>query len=99
MVACAFVTPPPRYRPPILASNRRRHIVFVTTPAGRRLRRRDRRKENDAKIARGDRPMPVTVRPLTAAVGAEVSGVNLAALANADFAPIEQAWNRYSALL
>jgi len=43
--------------------------------------------------------MPVTVKPLNAAVGAEISGVNLAQLSDAEFAPIEQAWNRYSALL
>ena len=43
--------------------------------------------------------MPVTVKPLNAAVGAEISGVNLAQLSDADFAPIEQAWNRYGALL
>jgi taurine dioxygenase len=43
--------------------------------------------------------MPVTVKPLNAAVGAEISGVDLAQLSDAEFAPIEQAWNRYSALL
>ena len=43
--------------------------------------------------------MAVTVRPLNAAVGAEISGVDLARLNDAEFAPIEQAWNRYGALL
>src|ERR1700741_1548353 len=43
--------------------------------------------------------MAVTVKPLNAAVGAEISGVDLARLNDAEFAPIEQAWNRYSALL
>jgi alpha-ketoglutarate-dependent taurine dioxygenase len=43
--------------------------------------------------------MPVTVEPLTPTVGAKISGVNLAQLSDADFAPIEQAWNRYGALL
>jgi taurine dioxygenase len=43
--------------------------------------------------------MAVTVKPLNAAVGAEISGVNLAQLKDAEFAQIEQAWNRHSALL
>jgi len=43
--------------------------------------------------------MAVTVTPLNAAVGAEISGVNLAQLSDAEFKQIEQAWNRYSALL
>src|ERR1044072_1678388 len=43
--------------------------------------------------------MAVTVKPLNAAVGAEISGVNLAQLSDAEFTQIEQAWNRYSALL
>ena len=43
--------------------------------------------------------MAVTAKPLNASVGAELSGVNLAQLSDADFAPIEQAWNRYGALL
>jgi alpha-ketoglutarate-dependent taurine dioxygenase len=43
--------------------------------------------------------MAVTVTPLTPAVGAEVSGVNLASLSDAEFALIEQAWHRHSALL
>src|ERR1041384_6595757 len=43
--------------------------------------------------------MPVTVEPLTPAVGAKISGVDLAQLSDAEFAPIEHAWNRYGALL
>jgi alpha-ketoglutarate-dependent taurine dioxygenase len=43
--------------------------------------------------------MAVTVKPLNAAVGAEISGVDLAWLNDAEFAPVEQAWNRYGALL
>jgi len=43
--------------------------------------------------------MPVTVEPLTPTVGAKISGVNLAHLSDAELAPIEQAWNRYGALL
>src|SRR3954465_10623594 len=43
--------------------------------------------------------MAVTVNPLNTAVGAEISGVDLAGLNDAEFAQIEQAWNRYSALL
>jgi taurine dioxygenase len=43
--------------------------------------------------------MTVTIRPLAAAVGAEVSGVDLARLADAEFAAIEDAWNRRSVLL
>ena len=43
--------------------------------------------------------MSLTVTKLTPAVGAEVSGVDLARLNDAEFAAIEQAWNRYSALL
>ena len=42
--------------------------------------------------------MPLTIRPVTPAVGAEISGVNLAQLSDAEFAQIEQAWNRHSAL-
>lgn len=40
-----------------------------------------------------------TVRPLTAAVGAEVSGVDVANLTDAQFKVIEAAWYRHSALL
>jgi taurine dioxygenase len=43
--------------------------------------------------------MAVTVTPLTPAVGAEISGVNLALLSDAEFTLIEQAWHRHSALL
>jgi taurine dioxygenase len=43
--------------------------------------------------------MPLTIRPVTPAVGAEISGVNLSRLSEADFTQIEHAWNRYGALL
>ena len=43
--------------------------------------------------------MPLTIRPVTAAVGAEISGVNLSRLSDADFTQIEHAWNRHGALL
>ena len=43
--------------------------------------------------------MSVTVTPLTPAVGAEISGVDLAALSDADFAAIERAWHRHAVLL
>jgi len=43
--------------------------------------------------------MAVSVKPLTAAVGAEVSGVNLAELSDDDFRGIERAWHERSALL
>jgi taurine dioxygenase len=43
--------------------------------------------------------MTVTVRPVTAAVGAEVSGVDLAKLDAATFATIQQAWNEHAMLL
>ena len=43
--------------------------------------------------------MAVTVKPLNAAVGAEISGVNLSRLTDAEFTQIEQAWNRHGALL
>ena len=43
--------------------------------------------------------MAVTVKPLNPAVGAEISGVNLAQLSDAEFSQVEQAWNRSSALL
>ena len=43
--------------------------------------------------------MPVTVKPVTPSVGAEISGVHLAALSDADFAAIQEAWHRYGALL
>ncbi|HZT47058.1 MAG TPA: TauD/TfdA family dioxygenase [Hyphomicrobiaceae bacterium] len=43
--------------------------------------------------------MALSISPLTAAVGAEVSGVDLAALDDARFAAVERAWHRHSALL
>src|SRR5262249_49431036 len=43
--------------------------------------------------------MPVTVTPLTPAVGAQVADVDLRALGDADFSAIERAWHRYSVLL
>jgi taurine dioxygenase len=43
--------------------------------------------------------MALSVSPLTPAVGAEISGVDLAALGDAEFAQIERAWHRHSALL
>ena len=43
--------------------------------------------------------MPLTIRPVTPAVGAEISGVNLSRLSDAEFAQIEHAWNRHGALL
>lgn len=43
--------------------------------------------------------MTVTATPITPAVGAEISGVDLAHLSQADFAEIEKAWHRYSMLL
>ena len=43
--------------------------------------------------------MTLSIAPLTPAVGAEVSGVDLARLTDAEFASIEDAWHRHSALL
>jgi taurine dioxygenase len=43
--------------------------------------------------------MSLTVTKLTPAVGAEISGVDLSRLGDAEFSQIEQAWNRHSALL
>lgn len=43
--------------------------------------------------------MTVTVRPVTAAVGAEISGVDLAKLDDATFATIRQAWFDHAMLL
>ena len=43
--------------------------------------------------------MALSVRPLTPTVGAEIGGVNLAALGGSDFAEIEAAWHGYGALL
>ena len=49
--------------------------------------------------ARGEAAMALSVSPLTPAVGAEISGVDLAALGEAEFAQIERAWHLHSALL
>jgi taurine dioxygenase len=43
--------------------------------------------------------MTLTVRPLNPAVGAEISGVDVARLTEAQFAAIEEAWYRHSAIL
>jgi len=43
--------------------------------------------------------MSISVTPITPAVGAEISGVDLAALSDADFAAIERAWHRHAVLL
>ncbi len=43
--------------------------------------------------------MAVTVRLLTDAVGAEISGVDLRRLSDADFAAIERAWHSHSVIL
>src|SRR5262245_26931061 len=43
--------------------------------------------------------MAPVVSPLTDAVGAEISDVDLAALSDVEFAKIERAWHQYSALL
>ena len=43
--------------------------------------------------------MTVTVRPFTPAVGAEISGVDLRRLGDAEFAAIERAWHEHSVLL
>ena len=43
--------------------------------------------------------MAISVRPLTPTVGAEIAGVDLAALKDSDFAEIEAAWHRNGALL
>jgi len=43
--------------------------------------------------------MVLSVTPVTPAVGAEVSGVDLASLTDTEFSQIEHAWHRYSALL
>src|SRR5215475_4558381 len=44
-------------------------------------------------------PMSLAVTPISPAVGAEVSNVDLRSLTDAAFSEIEQAWNRYSVLL
>jgi len=43
--------------------------------------------------------MPVTVTPLSPAVGAHIANVDLRSLSDADFLLIEQAWHRHSVLL
>ena len=43
--------------------------------------------------------MAVTVRPVTEAVGAEISGVDLRSLSDQDFAAIERAWTQHSMIL
>src|SRR5438477_11398449 len=43
--------------------------------------------------------MAVTVRALTPAVGAEISGIDLRGLSDADFAAIERAWTTHSMIL
>ena len=43
--------------------------------------------------------MPMTLTPLTPAVGVEVGNVDLTALSASEFAQIEAAWHRYSVLL
>jgi taurine dioxygenase len=43
--------------------------------------------------------MPLTITPVTPAVGAEISGVNLARVTDAEFAQIERTWNKHGALL
>src|SRR5262245_5628070 len=43
--------------------------------------------------------MAMSVTPLTAAVGAEISGVDLTSLTEAEFRQIEHAWHQRSALL
>src|SRR5262245_50673594 len=43
--------------------------------------------------------MALTIAPVTPAVGAEISGVDLARVTDAEFAEIKSAWHRHSALL
>jgi taurine dioxygenase len=43
--------------------------------------------------------MPLTITPVTPAVGAEISGVDLARVSDAEFGQIERAWNKHGALL
>ena len=38
--------------------------------------------------------MTLTITPVTPAVGAEISGVDLSRVSDADFSRIEQAWAR-----
>src|SRR6184192_4129401 len=43
--------------------------------------------------------MTVAVRPLTEAVGAEILGIDLRRLSDADFAAVERAWHKHSVIL
>ena len=43
--------------------------------------------------------MALSITPITPAVGAEIAGVEVAALTDAEFAEIERAWHRHGALL
>jgi alpha-ketoglutarate-dependent taurine dioxygenase len=43
--------------------------------------------------------MTLSVTPLTLAVGAEIAGVDLAQIGDAEFVQVERAWHRYGALL
>jgi taurine dioxygenase len=43
--------------------------------------------------------MALSITPITPAVGAEIAGVDIAALTDAEFAEIERAWHRHGALL
>jgi taurine dioxygenase len=43
--------------------------------------------------------MPLTITPVTPAVSAEISGVDLARVSDAEFGQIERAWNKHGALL
>ena len=43
--------------------------------------------------------MSLTITPVTPAVGAQISGVNLARVSDPEFTQIERAWNRHGALL
>jgi len=55
--------------------------------------------ENVVADAAGEDMMSLTVKAVTPAVGAEISGVDLARLSDPEFAQIEQAWNRHGALV
>jgi taurine dioxygenase len=50
-------------------------------------------------IAQGGNNMAVTVRAVTPAVGAEISGADLRRLSDSDFAAIERAWTDHSMIL
>src|SRR5215470_8779165 len=47
----------------------------------------------------GDQTMAISVTPLTPALGAEISGVDIKSLVDGDFQAILQNWHRYSVLL